>query len=455
MNFSYLSLSTQHKFLTRKDSISFPPRTAPPLEISSTESSFSFDPPASPRSARIAEKSPIKFTFDGITDDESNQATLNKENIFRRMSHDVSNSNKRKTMSRLENGKDRLTKGLVNINNNNNGKDSSLSELKKLSSARKMSSVSQSSTSTGTSSELTTFPFDREAIDYDRIQRECFAVEEEFDDGFVPAQRHSVFHYDYDTDSPSYEALDQKIPPEGIFQQYAYLSQLERDKKTSTKQSSPQSELKTLTKVEQNGTARKWNETSMFINAAQDQQQIAAPPPSSLTSPLPDNLKIDFFSTKAKTKTTGKSKSASTSPRVLERTLDIIGKKMKKRDRDDEDDDDVGNEVFAGENSDAAALERCQKDLSTSSFSNKSSSSINVVSNPMSTAVVTTPRATIVVQQVNETDFFFYLFSSFLVFVENSIFAFLFIFSSSHQLLNFNAFHDQISRCVCLSGSIE
>lgn len=144
--------------------------------------------------------------------------------------------------------------------------------------------------------------------------------------------------------------------------------------------------MKTLRKVEQSSGARKLNETSVFINT-NDQ-----PPPtsaSSLTSPIPD-LKIDFFSETS----AGKKKSPSTSPRVRG--------SRKKRDR--EEDDDVGNnnEVFAGENADAA-LERCQKDsLSTSSFSNKSSNSINVVSNPMSSAVVTTPRATIVVQQVNE-----------------------------------------------------
>lgn len=386
MNFLCVIFHTysQHKFLTRKDSISaYAPRTAPPLEISSTESSFSFDPPASPRSARIAEKSPIKFTFDGNFDDDAtlHATSLNKENILRRMSHDVSNSNKRKPAM---NGNANRLKGLTTAIN---GKDASLSELKRLSSTRKMSSVSQSSTSTGTSSELTTFPFDREAIDYDRIQRECFAVEEEFDESFKPQHRHSVFHYDYDTDSPSYEALDQKVPPEGIFQQYAYLSQLERDKLTA--KTSPLSEMKTL-KIDQNGAAsRKSSQTSMFIN-----------------DPLPD-LKIDFFSNASssmrKKRIAGKSKSASTSPRALD--------SGKKRDRaelgDDEDDDDVGNnnEVFAGENADAAAaLARCQKNstLATSSFSNKSSSSINVVSNPMSTAVVTTPRATIVVQQVNE-----------------------------------------------------
>lgn len=356
------------------------PHTAPPLEISSTESSFSFDPPASPRSARVAEKSPIKFTFDG--GEESYLTINNKENILRRMSHDVSNSNKRRTANRLENAKDRQTKGKETTT-------MSMSEIKKISSTRKMSSVSQSSTSTGTSSELTTFPFDREAIDYERIQRECFAVEEEFDDGFVTAPHHSVFHYDYDTDSPSYEALDQKVPPsEGIFQQYAYLSQLEREKQTM-------SELKTLSgssKMEQS-KVRKWNETSTFINA-QDHQPPASSA-SALNSPIPD-LKIDYFSEVA----------AKSSTKVLENANNVDSNRK-------HDHDDVGNdnEVFAGENADAA-LERCQKDQLgvTSSFSKSSSNSINVTSNPMSTAVVTTPRATIVVQQVNEKTFFLLFF---------------------------------------------
>ncbi|XP_058838177.1 uncharacterized protein LOC131693922 isoform X1 [Topomyia yanbarensis] len=70
--------------------------------------------------------------------------------------------------------------------------------------------------------DMTMFPFDREAIDYDRIQRECFAVEEEFS-----------FHRNREEycDSPSRPTIDSEIFSDqySIFQQYAYLTQQERD----------------------------------------------------------------------------------------------------------------------------------------------------------------------------------------------------------------------------------
>jgi hypothetical protein len=349
--------------VNRKYSIHYP-HTAPPVTLSSNESSFSFDPPASPRSAKTAEKTPIKFAFDGVTDaNESNNLVANKSinnnkgKITRRMSYDAI-----KTL--------RTQNGPVRTMNGSKGSISPspsvpISEVKRINPTRKMSSVSQSSTSTGTSSDLTTFPFDREAIDYERIQRECFAVEEEFDDGFV-VQR--PLHYDYDTDSPSYEALDQKIPPEGIFQQYTIFSQLEKDKFTKNLQS-PANEMKILGNKKDH-SSRKLNETSIH------DQVVLSSAASSLTSPIPD-LKIDFFA---------EATSSSTSPLAAKENVISSGGEKPAVD---------------------AALEMSQKDqftLSTSSFSSKNSS-INVTSNPMSTAVVTTPRATIVVQQVNEKFF--------------------------------------------------
>ncbi|XP_049296812.1 uncharacterized protein LOC125770840 isoform X1 [Anopheles funestus] len=79
--------------------------------------------------------------------------------------------------------------------------------------------------------DLTMFPFDREAIDYDRIQRECFAVEEEL---MFEHDRRS--DEDYRTagavgcgESPSKALFDAEIFSDhySIFQQYAYLSQQE------------------------------------------------------------------------------------------------------------------------------------------------------------------------------------------------------------------------------------
>lgn len=102
-------------------------------------------------------------------------------------------------------------------------------------------------------SDSTMFPFDREAIDYDRIQRECFAVEEEIK---------FPFDLDTDPDSPIYDKASIFQSPskqsyknasyfgesnellerynyaeknrDDIFRQYAFLSQQEKNKTSST-----------------------------------------------------------------------------------------------------------------------------------------------------------------------------------------------------------------------------
>lgn len=233
-------------------------------------------------------------------------------------------------------------------------------------------------------SEMTTFPFDREAIDYERIQRECFTFEEEYDDDdedddVYTATRKSIFQYDYDDteDSPSYEMLDQKIAPiEGIFQQYALISQHEKERQNKKRAQSPITstttttmttsvavgEKPTLSKIEH--INRKLNETSALIHEQ--------PANSNLTSPIPD-LKIDFFAEPSSVMASSYSRE--------------------------------------NENVKSDALDECQLNVATSSFGSKNTmsnnnvnsninGSINLTSNPMSTAVCTTPRATIVVQQV-------------------------------------------------------
>lgn len=361
----------------RKYSILYP-HTAPP-NTTTTESSFSFDPPPSPRSARSAEKSTTHFSFDPFASNEpyvSNKSfkcrasAENKENV-----RTSDNGRTSKNANKAENGsskKERRSFKCERLSNIFSTKDSSSGNKerhdgklsRRISSApvyRKNSSVSQSkfendeesSSTTGTSSDLTMFPFDREAIDYQRIQRECFAVEEEYGSDYVPRKSS---HYDYDTEeSPSYEAFDQKIPAESIFQQYAIISQQEKERQNKKRAQSP-AEMKTLSKLGQ--INRKLKETSALIH---DQ------PNSSVTSPIPD-LKIDFFA---------------------ESSLTASGfSRESEADRSD-------------------ALDGSQKDAATSSFASKNNNktsntngSINLTSNPMSTAVVSTPRATIVVQQV-------------------------------------------------------
>lgn len=345
------------------------------MGATTTESSFSFDPPPSPRSARSAEKSSTRFSFDASSNEppyvgnksfKSKAGVENKENV---RTPDTSSV---KSNKKAENGsghkKERRSSRLSNIfcstkdsssassNKERRQSESATKSARKINSApvyRKNSSISQKfdiedddSASTANSGDLTMFPFDREAIDYERIQRECFAVEEEFD--VTPGRKNFPYEYDAD-DSPSVDTPDQKIAPEGIFQQYAMLSQMEKERQSKKRPQQSPAEMKTLTKLEH--INRKLNETSVLIH---DQ------PSSNVTSPIPD-LKIDFFA-----------ESSLTASRENEK-----------------------------EKSDA--LDGCQIESVTSPFGSKSSNtngSINLTSNPMSTAVVTTPRATIVVQQV-------------------------------------------------------
>ena len=352
---------------------------------STTESSFSFDPPPSPKSARSADKSTTLFSFDPIAVASNEPHVSNKSFKTRTNVEDKENVRTRdngrlaKNANKAENGSNKKERRsstfkcerLSNIfsirdssTSANKEKHETATKTRRISSApvyRKNSSVSQGkfdiddeSSSTGNSSDLTMFPFDREAIDYERIQRECFAVEEEFDN-----ETRKAFPYDYDTeDSPLFETSDQKTLPEGIFQQYAILSQLEKERQSKKRSQSPAAEMKTLSKIEH--INRKLNETSVLVH---DQ------PSSNVTSPIPD-LKIDFFA---------------------ESSLTASAFSREK------------------ENEKSDALDSSQKN-STSSFSSKSNNntnsnksatngSINLTSNPMSTAVIT-PRATIVVQQV-------------------------------------------------------
>lgn len=400
--FHYICFSKQNRN-ARKYSIMYP-HTAPPIGATITESSFCFDPPPSPRSARSAEKSTTLFSFDPVA--ASNEAHAgnksftsranveDKENVRTSDNRRMSTKNANKASENGSSKKERRSFKCERLSNIFSIRDSSsqsankekqleaaaATKTRKINSApvyRKNSSISQlsgkfdnedESSSTGTSSDLTMFPFDREAIDYERIQRECFAVEEEYDNDVCSARK--AFPYDYDEDSPS---IDQRTMPEGIFQQYAILSQLEKERQNKKRAQSPAAEMKSLSKIDH--INRKLNETSVLIH---DQ------PNSNVTSPIP-NLKIDFF---AEPSLTASSSSA-----------------------------------FSREKENVAsdALDGCQKESTTSSFSSKSNNntssnksatngSINLTSNPMSTAVVTTPRATIVVQQVCSRNSHVFLF---------------------------------------------
>ncbi|CAO1329724.1 unnamed protein product [Diamesa hyperborea] len=227
-------------------------------------------------------------------------------------------------------------------------------------------------------SDLTMFPFDREAIDYERIQRECFAVEEEYDNSY---ENKYGFPYDDDTeDSPTFEILQQKTNPpptimnscdanntssSDVFHQYTIMSQQEKERqnrkhsKSSSGNSSSSSEMKTFSKYEQN--TKNITESSMLIQE----------PVSSIISTVPD-LKVNLF--------VDSNRKSST----------------------------VSNDSAPGSENKVSVLDACQQNSSmTSSFGCRNASgytnnnSINLTSNPMETAVCVSPRAVIVVQQAS------------------------------------------------------
>jgi Protein of unknown function (DUF2967) len=301
----------------------------------------------------------------------------NKENFRRSDMCKIQNANK--NANKVENGskKERRPFKCERLSNifsrESPNKDKSPTKTKRINSAPvyRKNSTAQSRLNDEDPSKLATdmtmFPFDREAIDYERIQRECFAVEEEFFNENLNRTRKPFFPYDCEDDSPSYEAFDQSTVAhsDGIFQQYAMISQHERERQSKKRAQSPIETVKQppLSKIEHN---RKLNETSVLIHEQ--------PANSNVTSPIPD-LKIDFFA----------------EPTVM-----------------------ASSSSFSRENEivKCDALDECQQLNSTSSFCSKNTASnnnnvnsningsINLTSNPMSTAVCTTPRATIVVQQV-------------------------------------------------------
>lgn len=399
------------------------------------ESSFSFDRPASPKSAdyRNADKSSTLFTFDNVGCGSKPSAgghksfktrtsvdMSNKENfrsdIFKihtssssssnNSSYNNNNNARNKSENNNSNRKERRSFKCERLSNIFSHRDSSVSASsfhkekekssgesssnstksrkinsapvyrKHMTSAGAASAAAQSkfddeelsASANNNATDMTMFPFDREAIDYERIQRECFAVEEEdnADDRYINARKAFPYEYDDDDteDSPSYEMLDQKIAPlEGIFQQYAAISQHEKERQSKKRAQSPTETGKNpFSKIEH--INRKLNETSALIH-----EQPANSNP--LTSPIPD-LKIDFFAEQ---------------PSLMASSFSRENENVK-----------------------CDILDECQQLNTTSSFGSKNTmsnnnvnsninGSINLTSNPMSTAVCT-PRATIVVQQV-------------------------------------------------------
>ena len=356
------------------------PHTAP--LASKTTELFTFDPPASPKSARNADNTTNIFTFDGTSTITTtlkyiikSPSKLNKESKeFGKTYQEPTDSRRASTCERISN--------IFRDSPNKDKTDASL-KAKKTNSAQlfRKNSVAtpynkdiDSPATAIQKSDLTMFPFDREAIDYERIQRECFAVEEEYDSSYD-----SKFGFPYDTeDSPSFEVLqhetnspsnvnssDANTCSSDVFHQYTIMSQQENERQNrkqskSSANSSTSSELKTFSKYEHNNKITTQSST------------IIQEPISSIISSVPD-LKVNLF-------------------------VDSIRKSSTTNDAGSE------NKVSTFENSSMTSLFGCRN---TSGFSNNNS--INLTSNPMETAVCVSPRAVIVVQQVNDIFNFFNL----------------------------------------------
>ncbi|XP_059614332.1 uncharacterized protein LOC132260315 isoform X2 [Phlebotomus argentipes] len=289
------------------------PKTAPVT----SQTRFPFDRPPSPRSVRTLEKNQPLFTFE----EESSENSEKPEKVH----------NERMAL------KDKYILG------------------KRMSAKKRFGQT-----------DSTMFPFDREALDYERIQRECFALEEETKFPFDSDAR----GYD-SSDSPLRESKRSDIElkdrrkfeaPQDVFQHYTLLAQ--QESMMQYPESTPKPVRRSMKRMNPGNFSAKYDAFSPKNDHAKTQDhsgmskfdQITSkfdqiPPKGESSSPsgahgtpLPD-LRVDFFAEEPAS-------------------------------RDDVDLDD------------------CQKII-------QRGDAINVTSNPLDSAVCTQPRATIVVQQAS------------------------------------------------------
>lgn len=374
--------------------ISKTPRTAP--LTSSTH--FPFDPPESPKSVRNVEKNQILFTFDDIQDymklDKRNNDKENKKRKEKRSSYvngqETQNnklSDERRDKNDVEDKKCKKEKygSSQFINSFRSGsKKEKYNSNKKINSAPPVPTKEKYCNHTQKlvnfdeiQDDETMFPFDREAIDYERIQRECFAVEDESKFPFNFDTDQSSYDPDspiyekpiFDSPSNSYKKSDvfyensEKYQNSDLFYQYKLLSHQDSYQNYERRPSkrnkseifdhisksdafSPNlSTSKQTVEIHQMSRFDQISNRFDQIGDLKNKQQETAVSPSannSRSSPTPPNLRIDFFAESTKTE----------------------------------------------------KLDGCQKMAHTAG-------AINVTQNPMDSAVYTQPRATIVVQQVN------------------------------------------------------
>lgn len=381
--------------------ISKTPRTAP----LTTSTPFPFDPPESPKSVRNVEKNQILFTFDDIQDymklDKRNNDKENKKRDKKRSSYvngQETLNNKlsdehRKDKNDVDDKKCKKEKYGSNqfINSFRSG-----SKKEKYNSNKKINSAPPVPTKEKYShhnhklvnfdeilDDETMFPFDREAIDYERIQRECFAVEDE-----------SKFPFNFDTDQSSYDP-DSPIYEKPIFD-------------------SPSNSYKKSDVFYENSD--RYNNSDIFYQykllSHQDSNQNYERRPSKRNKSemfeyISKTTKTDAFTPKqsdfSSTKQTVEIHQMSRFDQISNR-FDQIGGDHKSKQQETAVSPSANNSRssptppnlridFFAESTKIEKLECCQKMAHTTG-------AINVTQNPMDSAVYTQPRATIVVQQV-------------------------------------------------------
>ncbi|XP_021696039.1 uncharacterized protein LOC5577804 isoform X2 [Aedes aegypti] len=357
------------------------PRTAP---VAST-TRFPFDPPNSPKSVRVPSSSKTSgqepmFNFDDSPNpirrlppkisptERSPGKDGNKENRSKVVEMTPTPS---KRVSPYKSRKDRFMQQQQQQHQHQSGKA--------LNSAP---AVSCSKGQGFNDPNMTMFPFDREAIDYDRIQRECFAVEEEY------PYEHERDDY---CESPSKAMMDSEIFSDqySIFQQYAYLTQQERDalEKTPSKRGkkdridafSPKKKIPTNQQAISPQRLSKFDQIASKFDMMPSKYDSSSKGRTKISGGLPD-LRVDYF---AETSCCGDDPLLTTSSSSSGGTQSSSSASEGKTHASSSGGSSSG-QTRSGEVVGAGAL---------------ASGPINVTPNPMDSAVCTQPRATIVVQQ--------------------------------------------------------
>ncbi|XP_062553292.1 serine-rich adhesin for platelets isoform X2 [Armigeres subalbatus] len=359
------------------------PRTAP--VASSTR--FPFDPPNTPKSVRVPSSSsktsthepmfnfddspnpirrlPTKVSPSDYPRERSPGRDGNKENRPKMVEMTVTPS---KRISPYKSRKDRYMQQQQHQHQHQSGKALNSAPV-----------VSGNKAQNHSDPNMTMFPFDREAIDYDRIQRECFAVEEEYP-------------YDHDRDdyceSPSKAMMESEIfsGQYSIFQQYTYLTQQERDvlEKSPSKRGKKDridafSPKKKASQAISPQRLSKFDQIATKFDMMPSKYDTSSKGRTKMSGGLPD-LRVDYF---AETSCCGDDGLLTTSSSSSGGTQSSSSASEGRTHASSSSGGSSG-QVRSVEVVGAGAL---------------ASGPINVTPNPMDSAVCTQPRATIVVQQ--------------------------------------------------------